>query len=219
MNSNWNISGLILEGISGTGKTALLSALIKSERFIERSFLSSIVLSEHQTQRVLEKKDRDLGLLISDNLELLNQHVTNLENLQNPLNQMQWCRNNQINMRIPYILERFHFTHVYHYDHMEWKNVQEIDSRLSHLNCKLCIFTVDERELEQRLFTGRDSAWNNYIKRYGDSNREILEYFLKQQNELIDLAAESQLDTLIVNTGELNIEETLEQVLDFWGAV
>jgi thymidylate kinase len=219
MSDNWNISGLILEGICGTGKTTLFRSLIQSQRFIQKSFLSSIILSEHQTQRVLERKEREEGLVRSDNISLLDQHVTYLEIVRDRLEQMQWCTNNRTNMRIPFILERFHFTHVHHYDHISWEDVQGIDSRLAKLNCKLCLLTVDDSMLRHRIITSRNTEWRDYLSRYGETDNLIIAYYSKQQSTLHALCDQSALETLVVDTTESSVEETLDQVLDFWGAI
>ncbi len=216
MNDNWNISGLILDGVCGTGKTTLFRALQQSEAFSHRSFLSVIALSEHQTQRVLERKERDTGLATDDNVALLDQHVSYLETVQNRLNQMEWCQNNRTNMRIPYLLERFHFTHVHHYNHMSWSDVEDIDRRLAELNCKLCLLTVDDSILADRIISGRNAEWRNYLSRYGETDDEILEYFAEQQKLLRALCDESELDTLIVDTTKASVEDTLDQVIKFW---
>lgn len=219
MNDNWNISGLILEGICGTGKSTIFRSIIQSRRFVQKSFLSSVILSEHQTQRVLERKEREYGLTQSDNISLLDQHVTYLELARDRLEQMPWCTNNRTNMRIPFILERFHFTHVYHYEHMSWQDVQEIDFRLAKLNCKLCLLTVDDSMLKHRIITSRDADWRDYLSRYGGKDDEIIEYYSIQQRMLLDLCGLSALETLVVDTTESTVEETLDQVLSFWGAI
>jgi len=54
-------------------------------------------------------------------------------------------------MRIPYVFERFHFTHVYHYSHINWDHVETIDRRLGKLNCKLCLLTIDVLILARRI--------------------------------------------------------------------
>ena len=218
MNENWNISGLILEGICGTGKTTLFRSLLQSERFFQRSFLSAIFLSEHQTQRVLERKERETGLTPNDNVGLLDQHVSYLEAVQNRLDQMEWCRNNRTNMRVPYVLERFHFTHVYHYPHITWEHVEPIDRRLAKLNCKLCLLVIPEELLRKRIISSRDLAWRDYLKRYGDTDQAILKHYATQQNMLRGLLARSALNTLIVDTGATTIDQSLARVLDFWGA-
>jgi thymidylate kinase len=219
MQENWNISGLILEGICGTGKTTVFRTLLQSDRFVQKSFLSSIALSEHQTQRVLEQKEREKGLTSADNLVLLDQHITYLESMRDRLDQMQWCESNRANMRIPFLLERFHFTHVYHYPHMCWEDVQGIDSRLANLNCKVCLLTIDESIFEHRIITSRDSAWREYLRRYGETNDEILKYYSRQQKLLLSLCEKSKLRTLIVDTTDSNIDKVVDQVLDFWGTV
>ena len=219
MSDNWNISGLIVDGICGTGKTTLFRSLIQSERFVRRSFLSSVVLSEHQTQRVLERKERQQGLTSSDNVSLLDQHVTCLERMRDRLDQMQWCEKHRTNMRIAYVFERFHFTHVYHYDHVSWQDVQGIDSRLARLNCKLCLLTVDDSMLAHRIITTRDSGWQEYLKRYGETDDEILRHYAAQQQMLRALCEKSKLDTLIVDTTDTSVQDTLDRVFDFWGAI
>jgi len=219
MNENWNISGLILEGVCGTGKTTLFHAIVQSDRFVQRSFPSAIALSEHQTQRVLERKEREEGLSSKDNLVLLDQHVSYLESLRDRLDQMQWCNDNRTNMRIPYVLERFHLTHVFHYDHMSWESVEDVDSRLANLNCKLCLVTMDDSMMEHRIITSRDAGWREYLKRYGDTTEEIVECYCNQQEMLRALCEKSRLDTLVVDTTDVSVQNTLDQVLDFWGAV
>lgn len=219
MKDNWNVSGLILEGICGSGKTTIFRSLLQSERFVQRSFLSAIVLSEHQTQRVLERKERETGLTTVDNVGLLDQHVSYLEAVRNRLNQMEWCLNNRTNMRVPYVLERFHFTHVYHYPHMTWEHVQPIDRRLAELNCKLCLLTVPEGLLRERIITSRDSGWREYLSRYGETDEEILRYYATQQQLLRGLCEKSELDTLVLDTANMSTQDTVNQVLDFWGAV
>jgi thymidylate kinase len=219
MNDNWNISGLILEGVSGSGKSALLRELIRSERFVQRSFHSTIVLSEHQTQRVLERKERERGLTPADNLALLNQHVAYLESLRDGLEQMQWCQANLTDMRIPYLLERFHFTHVYHYPYLTWQEVESIDQRLARLNCKVCVFTADAPTLEQRIITDRTGPFRDYIKRFGATNGEIVQHYLDQQERLLALCRQSNLETRVVDTSSDEISQTVAQALDFWGAL
>ena len=72
------MKGLILEGVPGTGKTTLLKSMLRSRRYVDRSFLSTIVLSEHQTQRVLEAKEEEEGLDRHDNVALLESHLAYL---------------------------------------------------------------------------------------------------------------------------------------------
>ncbi|MBN2656258.1 MAG: hypothetical protein JXR86_04300 [Spirochaetales bacterium] len=215
---SWNVSGLILEGISGTGKTEILRSILQSDRFRNRSGFSSYIMSEHQTQRVLEKKDREEGLSVRDNLSLLEEHLENISRLKSRLDAMEWCRRNQRAMRIPYILERFHFTHVYQYGHMSWSDVKSVDKKLQELNCRAVILTADRDMLAERILSGRDAMWMNYIRRFGDSDEKIIDHFLRQQEYLKELAELSVLDIRFFDTGERPAEETAGEILDAWGA-
>ena len=84
----WNMNGLILEGIAGSGKSSVLRALTTHEVWTRKPHLSSIVLSEHQTQRALEAKERREGLQIEDHLDLLAEIVGMLEQFSRRLRQM-----------------------------------------------------------------------------------------------------------------------------------
>lgn len=219
MSANWNISGLIIEGICGTGKTTLFRSLLRSEPFAQRSFLSGVTLSEHQTQRALERKEREAGLTPEDNLGLLNQHVSYLEALRDRLDRMEWCANSGTNMRVPFVLERFHFTHVCHYPHMTWEHVEGIDRRLAGLNCKVCLLTMPDHLLGERIITTRNKAWREYLSRHGHTDEEILRHYAHQQQHLLNLRGLSTLDTLTIDTADTSAEQAVRQALDFWGAI
>ena len=216
MINNWNISGLILEGISGTGKTAIFSEIVRTTLFTEKPYLSSIILSEHQTQRILEKKFREQGLTREDNLSVLNTHVNYLESLNERLDHMDWCNKKIVDMRIPYIFERFHLTHVYQYEHMKWKDVAEIDKRLVDLNGKLCLLLTDREKLAERLFNKPEPTWHNYLKRFGSSEEEIVEHFYGQQDELLELAEKSNLPVIRIDTSKKGIKKTVSEIFSLW---
>ena len=217
MDESWNISGLILEGICGAGKSTVFREIQKSDRFTQRPFSSAILLSEHHTQRVLERKEREEGLLVSDNLSLLDQHCSYLEDLNARLDQMPWCENGRTNMCLLYLFERFHFTHVYHYADMSWSAVQEIDARLARLNCKVCLLIIDESVLVDRIIHSRDAAWREYLSRYGETEEEIVRHHVLQQETLLDLCSQSKLETLALDSSNVDVQDTVAQVIDFWG--
>ena len=216
---NWNLSGLILEGISGSGKTALLQRLLRLPRFTERNFSSSLVLSEHQTQRILERKDREQGLVLADHLAVLNQPVAYLETVNQRLAQMQWCQANLTDMRMPYIFERFHFTHVVQYEHVNWADVAPIDARLARLNARVVVLVADASSLEQRIITQRSGPFRDYIRRFGSTNAQIIDHFLNQQAALTDLCQMTQLENLVIDTSTQSLDVSLHQVIEFWGAI
>lgn len=216
MSKNWNMSGLILEGICGTGKSTLFRSITRSPLFGQRTASTLVALTEHHTQRVLEKQEQNEGLTPADNLSLLDSHVTYLELLNQRLEKMPWRENNRTNMRVCYLLERFHFTHVYHYPHMNWELVQPIDTRLARLNCRLCLLTIDEAQIEDRIILGRDEGWREYLKKHGRTHAEIVAHYAGRQKLLMDLCRRSRLPITILNTSRLSPAEALNRVMDFW---
>lgn len=212
---NRNISGLILEGICGTGKSTLFRSIMHSAPFCHRNAPTLVALTEHHTQRVLEDRERNGGLTPEDNTALLDSHVAYLEHLNERLEKMPWRENNRTNMRVGYLFERFHFTHACHYSHMNWKRIEPIDARLARLNGRLCLLTLDESQIESRIILARDNGWREYLKRYGQTNAEIVAYYAEQQHLLVELCERSSLPTIILNTSRLSETDTLNRLLEF----
>ncbi len=128
---------------------------------------------------------------------------------------MDWSARNRTNHRLPFLLERFHLTHVFHYG-LAWEHVQSIDERLAKINCKLCMLEINETDMEQRIILERDKGWRKYVHKFGPSNIEIVDYYKRQQGLLLDLLQKTKLEWLRINTSEVSVEKTVSEVLAFW---
>jgi len=216
-NSSWNISGLIIEGIAGTGKSTAIRSLLVSEAWIKKGHISSIVLSEHQTQRVLEANEKLGPLQVQDHQILLSKIVSMLEQFNSGLQAMDWSARNRQAHKLPFLLERFHFTHVFHYPGMTWEDVDDIDARLAVLNAKVCMLTINPVVMKQRIVGDTNkNGWQSFLQRFGKSDDEIIEHFIIQQEHLIRLTKLTRLPCRIIDTSNTPTQRVVEEMLDFW---
>ena len=215
--SRWNTTGLILEGIAGTGKSTAIRSLLVSEAWIKKGHISSIVLSEHQTQRVLEANEKLGPLQVQDHQILLSKIVSMLEQFNSGLQAMDWSARNRQAHKLPFLLERFHFTHVFHYPGMTWEDVDDIDARLAVLNAKVCMLTINPVVMKQRIvWDTNKNGWQSFLQRFGKSDDEIIEHFIIQQEHLIRLTKLTRLPCRIIDTSNTPTQRVVEEMLDFW---
>lgn len=212
-----NISGLIFEGIAGTGKTTTLTNLLASDSWNEKPFLSSQVLSEHHTMRVLEKLHETRSVKVSDSTNLLNQHVTHIENIQKNLEQTDWLERDRTNQKFAYIFERFHLSHAYLFDTVTWRNLVPIDQRLLSINARICLFTIHPDDIQERIIEDYKKAdWQDYLKTLGSNDNEVKAHYIRKQDELVELASKSMLPVKIINSSRLSPTQVLNEVIQFW---
>ena len=215
---SWNMKGLIFEGVSGSGGQKQQ----QSERFwipipgLEKRVLSSIVLSEHQTMRVLERKQKDGELHLSDHITLLSKIVDCLEHLNSALEQMDWSSRYREAHKVPFLFERFHLSHVFHFNDLKWQDVQEIDRRLERLNASICVLEIDPESMAQRIIAAPKHQWKSYLETIGDTESEVIQYFIHQQEQLVWLSEQTKLPVLRINTSSKPVERIVEEILQFW---
>lgn len=103
--------GVLLEGVACSGKSSLLAALLSHPSFVARKGLSSVILTEHYTQRVLESKGPRAALRVEDNVALLREHAHYIAKLEARLRAMRrWQEEDLANPRMTVVIERFHLT-------------------------------------------------------------------------------------------------------------
>lgn len=212
--NNTNVSGIILEGIAGTGKTTLLRALLGNNAWSTKPHMSSLVLTEHQTLRVLESRRDDNSYDKSDSIDLLSNHVSYIQYLKTNLDNTDWLQRDRNNQRVSFILERFHLSHVYHYEQLEWRDVEAVDNMLKNLEAKMFIFTIEENDIQERIIDDyKKAGWKDYLDTLGNTNDEIIAHFVQKQDELLDLVKLTAIPFEIINTSLLSQSEVLGLVI------
>jgi thymidylate kinase len=192
--------GLIIEGISGSGKTSVLKALLQHKQTEKNWAHSQLVLTEYHTQRVLEGKEQQGSLEPGDHLALLEELVAFIEGLELRRRERGWAQGAPAESDFFFVLERFHLTHVFRFPYMNWEMVKPLDQRLKNLNAAIILLTVKAKILEKRLFARRHACWLNYLHRYGSTPAAIVDTFMQRQQLAVDLAARSSLPVITIDT-------------------
>ncbi|SMP44126.1 hypothetical protein [Anoxynatronum buryatiense] len=205
--------GIILEGISGSGKTEVLQALLQHPSLATLSAASRLILTEHHTQRVLELQEQQGTLQPEDHIALLEGLTAFIEGCATRTLDRGWHEHQLASHDLFFLLERFHLTHVFRFPHMQWEHVKEIDRRLKPLGTTLCLLTVDAETLEKRLFSRQDTCWLQYLKQYGDTPAAIVDSFMKRQAEARRLSQSSCLPVLEINTSEATASTVSQQII------
>ncbi len=213
---------VVIEGVACSGKTSALHSLVRHPAFVERPGSSSLVLSEHHTQRVLEGLAARSELKTANSVDLLNEHVGYVRGLRARLLGVQrWSRDNAANPRFVVVFERFHLTHVLNYDDVVWRDVAGIDAELAEMGFDLCVLTARRMELEQRL-AARGADWSAFLAEQGQRHRiddaahfgGKVGYFVEQQEELLALAERSRMPTTVLDTSTLSLDQVVSRLLD-----
>lgn len=207
------VTGLVIEGIPGTGKSTLIHHLSRHPTISNREFMTFLTYGEEITQRVLEKKHNQGQISKQDNLNLLREIIDPLENYRDYY-QQRWS--SSAGYKFAFILERFHLTHTTYFEHLDWSDVIEFDRKLARLNTKVCLLTLSRSVMKDRIIYRRGEEWRNYISRFGTTEEEIIDYYWQVQQQKKKLAAKSKLPVFTVNTSQISERKAVEKVINFW---
>jgi hypothetical protein len=98
---------------------------------------------------------------------------------------------------------------------MNWNQVADIDQRMRNIGAVLCLLTVDADILEERLFSRQNACWLNYLTRYGDTPDAVVNTFMQRQTLAVQLAEQSCLPLLKLNTSQMSIAELTNTLVRF----
>ncbi len=207
-------TGILLEGIPGSGKSSVFEGLRQAKRVCSRPEPSRHYYSEHATQRVLELAAHRGEFGPRDHLAHLEGILDEIARKRESLLSRGFEPDGESGFL--YILERFHLTHAAYYPYLDWDFLFPLDARLAEMGCRLCLLTVNARALEERIFRDRWPGWLDYVRRYGETRGGIIEHYLRQQDEYLHMAKMSAMECIVEDTSHCTPDDTLRAVLDSW---
>ena len=172
---------LIVEGVTGTGKSSTVRALEAITPL--RLFDEDATFGEFMAEFDL---DRDAAA----------RHAQ--RRMENVLDEIEAAPQEQ------YLIERFHFSQLALGS--DWKWYEQIDRRCAALGCKVVVLTLPPDELASRClyrveYEGTD--WQSFIPRYG-SEAAALNAISRAQQNRIDAVERSLLDHRFVDTSAMD---------------
>lgn len=174
------MSVLILEGVTGAGKTSTIGALEKLADFeliAEPVTFDDFVTEFLTNPNAAAYRARQRMMAILDRIEGRG-HAER------------------------YLLERFHFSQLALGS--EWKWYRRIDERCAALGCRLVVLVIPEVELATRsLYRAEHGGndWQKLIEHFG-SEESALQHLRNAQTARLNAVEESKLDRLVVETRE-----------------
>lgn len=199
------IRGIILEGQSCSGKTSIFNALKNLHSLEKDAERNVIFLAEHYSQTLNLIHGELKNLSQEENLRVLSDRVSMLENLNNYANSM--GEHTRRSRGLFFVFERFHLNYAFCFNDVDSGEYKELENRLHNLNTQVVLCTISAEKTEQRL-----KHRSIYTKE--EVTRERIDQYIERQQLMINLANKSSLPTMIINTDDLSWDSYAEMILN-----
>ncbi|MDB4984348.1 MAG: hypothetical protein JWM20_527 [Patescibacteria group bacterium] len=183
---------IILEGVSTSGKTSVAEKI--KVHFDEKRWRCMIVNEEETLMPIInnsnqEKASQHLEILLKEYLE------ANVDVL---------------------IFERLHLTHAYRTGTQDLKKgFGACEKLLKKYWTKLCFLEVPESNISKRISSAmlhRKNNWVNYWELRERTPEEISNYYFKQQQQMREVLAQSNLSSMTFDTQNMDFERIADDI-------
>ncbi len=193
------IRGIVLEGLSCSGKTSLFRALKQVQAAKDDGERNAVFLSEQYSQNLNLINGQLQTLSQEENLLVLEQRLLLLEELADYADGM--GLHSRRARGLFFVLERFHLNYGMCFPHAD---LSAVAHRLNNLNAQTVVLTVSPEKTAERL-----------SHRAGERvHDQAVEDWLKEQARLTELAKASGVPAMIRNTDRMNWHELAEELIE-----
>lgn len=172
------IQGVIIEGLSTTGKSSVFSALKRLHSQTNHRENTIIAISEHYSQ-VLHSYQGVLRSMAKDeHIQLLDRHVDYLEQQSNWMDSL---GHTKPSTGVFYLLERFHVNHRAAFANSA--EFERLEKRLSRLNAHCVLLTLSRDAVKSRFIESRGELRETIVNsHFRDQHRRSRLGFLCKTN-------------------------------------
>lgn len=196
--------GVIIEGVTGSGKSATYERL---KRGFDQD--SGLLLSQVFTQRLLEHLPRRSA---SDVLMLCDNYVSFLESIQALYESSVFVTHpRKESLRFSFIFESFHMNHILEFGLGDKQIFGPLEKRLRNIGTTVVMLKIPEDRILERSIRrtrqSRSARWLQYQMAFGMTDDELATRYKLQQRELEQWVVDSRLPHVVVDTSEEDWEQ------------
>jgi hypothetical protein len=202
------VTGILIEGVTGSGKTQTLQALMHHKDF-SALLGSGRVFAEEETFGEVMSEMQEPGISSEHYLRRLT-HILGL------------VEANVISAhdRVGFVLERFHLS--YYVLLPEWNLYAGFDARLARLNCLTVLLSIPEQDVARRCLDRKDCAgtsWTEDMIAHFGSREGVLDAVIQSVRKRREAARMSGLPLIEIETGSGAWSEYASKIVEVWKAL
>jgi len=202
------VTGILIEGVTGAGKTQTLQALVQHVAF--SSLLGSgRVFAEEETFGEIMSEIQEPGISNEQYLRRLT-HILGLVEEKAASSRD----------RVGFVLERFHLS--YYAQLPDWDLYAGLDERLARLNCITVLLSIPEQDLVRRCLDRKERAgtsWTQDMVTHFGSREAVLGAVIQSTRRRREAARMSRLPLLEIETGAESWSEYATRIVEEWSAL
>ena len=202
------VSCIVIEGVTGSGKTQTLQALMQHKEF-SALLGSGCVFDENETFGEVMSEIQQPGFSTEHYLRrlvgvigLLDQQAASAPG------------------RVGFVLERFHLS--YYVLVPDWDLYAVFDERLARLNCLTVLLCIPEQDLAQRCLDREDRAgtsWTKDMIMHFGSRQAALDAIIQSTRRRREGAQRSRLPLIEIETGSGSWSKYADKIVEAWTAL
>lgn len=180
---------LILEGIATSGKTTIKNNL---EKYFDKKGLNYLVIEEDETlMPILHNTNRKIG--IAHLKKVIKKALAQKKDIL--------------------IFDRLYFTHVFRTRSSinDFKGIENLLKKSS----LLVFLKIDKKKIGRRIYDTMKQRpkWADYVRKKGDK-KDIINYYIHQQELLLKLLKKSSVKHVIYNSTEQNFKNITKNIIN-----